>query len=216
MRVPVFLLPLFRGAAAASVGCLLLASPILAAGPRATASSEDSTVAPVARPGASDATVAPAARPTMRKSKDAMRRVDEPAVAPSKTRPGSERVAPAGIAAPKRGMAPTQGMTPGATSPADDLRMKQAAQKFDTQAKRISGEMASERRRFATQQQSELAKENEKTMAKIREHARSEGHTAKIREQAAELMKQSEGASSSEAKAIEEEAAKLLQELERR
>ena len=212
MRVPRSVFPLARVGAVASLGCLLLAGP--------TAFAEDyrmspkaKRVSPVARPAPTqpEATETPA-RPTMQKSKQDLRRTTKPALTPQKTKRQLERVSP-GVATPERGMAPTrEGLE--AMSPAQEMKRKQRAQKFEMEAKRIQTEMAGERRRFSSEQQNELARENEKTMAKIRSYAKNQGRLLKIREQAVALEKKAANASESEAKALGEQAAKLLEELE--
>ncbi len=220
MRNPASLVSFVRGAAVASVGCLLMVGPIAFAQTRAATEAHDTKIGPAARPGAApsrEPTMAPApTRPAMKKTRDTMRRIEEPTAAPAEAERGLQRVAPTGIQTPKRGMAPA-GITPTDPSgPANDMRMKQAAQRFEAEARRIADQVASEKRRFASQQQSELERENEKTLAKIRQFSKDQGRTDQIRAQAAKLMKDAETASPSEAQAIDEQAAKLLREIEGR
>lgn len=205
---------LFLGAAVASAGCLLLVSPIAFAEAQASGTPEIKRV-PVARPSATKSEqveVAPRipATPVLRKPKDRMRRTDEPpVVAPNKALGEKERMAPDAATAPSRILTPN-----GARNPAAERQLQQSARQFDMQARRIGDEMSSKRKRSAAQQQSELVRENERAMAKIRAHSQSEGRRAKIREQAAELMKNSENATGAQAQAIEEQATKLLEELD--
>ena len=214
MRVPRSALPLARVGAVASLGCLLLAAPIAFA--EDARMSPKARVSPVTRPATAPtqpkAAEAPS-RATIRKAPDKMQRVDEKRATPQKSKRQIERLAPTGIATPERSTAPArEGLK--AMSPAEELQRKQRAQRFEMEAKRIQSEMANERRRFDTDQQSELARENEKTMARIRSYAKNQGRLAKIREEAAALEKKAAKADDREAKALGEQAAKLLEELE--